>query len=78
VFALTDVVDFLADEFARLRGWCLAGAPIPSSAFERGFLWHELQLLYVGYPDLIAHVPAGSVPALSKGRDARWQKDSDA
>jgi hypothetical protein len=78
VFPLTDVVDFLADEFARLRRWCLAGAPIPSGAFERGFLWHELQLLYIGYPDLIAHPPAGSVPARSKGRDAVEQKDSDA
>jgi hypothetical protein len=48
VFSFTDVVDFLADEFARLRRRRLAGAPISSSAFERGFLWHELQLLYIG------------------------------
>jgi hypothetical protein len=70
VFPPTDVVHFLADEFAGLRRWCLAGPPIPSSAFERGFLWHELQLLYIGYPDLIGHAPAGSVPARSKMRQA--------
>jgi hypothetical protein len=78
VFPLTDVVHFLADEFARLRRWRLAGSTIPSSAFERGFLWHEFQLLYIGYPDLIGHAPAGSVPARSKGVRLRSQKDSDA
>jgi len=62
VFPLTDVVHFLADEFARLGRRGLAGAPISPSACERGFLWHELQLLYVGYPDLIGHGLAGSVP----------------
>jgi RNA polymerase sigma factor (sigma-70 family) len=56
VLALPDVVHFLADEFARLRRRRLARAPIPSRSFERGLLWHELQLL--GVPDAPAVIRA--------------------
>jgi hypothetical protein len=44
VLAFADVMDFLADELAGLRGWGFAGALVAACALERGLFWHVFLL----------------------------------
>ena len=42
MLSAADLMDFLADEFARLRGRRLAGTLVPARLLDRSFVWHGL------------------------------------